>query len=34
MRARIHYLDALLDALGLDDKVRRGGALDIEREAA
>ncbi len=34
MRAeRIHYLDALLTALGLADKVRRGGAMDIEREA-
>lgn len=34
MRAeRIRYLDALLSALGLTGKVRRGGAMDIEREA-
>ena len=30
---RIAYLDTLIAALGLADKVRRGGALDIEREA-
>lgn len=34
MRAeRIRYLEALLPALGLADKVRRGGALDIGRDA-
>ena len=31
---RIAWLDALIAALGLADKVRRGGALDIERETA
>lgn len=34
MRAeRIRYLEALLSALGLADKVRRGGTLDIGRDA-
>ncbi len=33
MRARIRYLDALLAAVGLADKVRRGGALDIGKGA-
>lgn len=34
MRAeRIAWLDALIAALGLADKVRRGGALDIEKGA-
>ena len=30
---RIVWLDALIAALGLADKVRRGGALDIEKAA-
>lgn len=34
MRAeRIRYLDALLAALGMAGKVRRGGAMDIGRGA-
>ncbi len=34
MDDRIRYLAALIAALGLAGKVRRGGAMDIERRAA